>query len=121
MNRRQSLIGVVVVLVVVVVVTVGRQGGDQPTETSIQEAPAAGLVTHIDPVTGKPTTPPAGTELPSLGEEINQSSEGLTEQDSPVPGGGKVVDLQGRFQSAAVVAADSDSVHVECVPKGGER
>jgi hypothetical protein len=121
MKRRQSLIGVVVVLAVVTVVVLSRPGSQQPAETDAGVVPQSGMVTHIDPVTGKPTTTPAGTDLPGLGDATNQSNEGLVEEDSPVPGGGKMADLQGRFQNTAVVTADSDSVHVQCVPEGGER
>ena len=69
-----------------------------------------GMRVYIDPVTGKPTSPPEGSEkaLPANGNRLNTSSQGLVEVPSQVQGGGTVIDLQGRFQSStsAIVGED---------------
>ena len=70
------------------------------------------LRVYIDPETGEYTTPPApevpaARKLPSPAA-LSTSHEGLEEQPSPVPGGGTLVDLKGRFRSPLVATIDSN-------------
>ena len=73
-------------------------------------ARSAGFVVHIDPATGRVAEPSPNT-IPIVIDEqwanrLSTSSEGLVEKPSPVPGGGTMVDLQGRFQNTFVAAVD---------------
>jgi len=82
---------------------------------------AAGYKVYKDPVTGKFGVPPPDAKPLQLSKELQQalstSSEGLVQIQSPVPGGGIVVRLNGRFQSAMVAAADAEgNVSVPCLP-----
>jgi hypothetical protein len=56
---------------------------------------------------------------------LSTSTEGLEAVPSPVPGGGMMIDLQGRFQNAATATVDdSGQATVDCTPAdsaGGER
>lgn len=67
---------------------------------------------YIDPETGEFTTPPergvpaARTTAPSAA--FSTSHEGLEERPSPVPGGGTMVDLKGRFQSPLTATIDGN-------------
>ena len=67
---------------------------------------------YIDPETGELTTPPAG-EVPEAAAEtpaaaLGASEEALEEKQSPVPGGGVMVDLKGRFHSPLSATIDKD-------------
>jgi hypothetical protein len=124
MKNRNVLVGGSFILVAVAVVAIwtGFGGGDETPgrpeglvgEAVTQPAPSSqpAMVTHIDPVTGEPTSPPAGGEGAQLGDVIDTSDEGLVEKPSPVEGGGMMIELDGRFQNTVVVDGDS----VECVP-----
>ena len=73
--------------------------------------PGSGLRVYIDPETGALTTPPAGErrfDSVELLQAMDTSHEGLEERPSPVPGGGMIVDLKGRFQSTVFATLDSD-------------
>jgi len=85
-----------------------------PTDGTIS-TPQSGMVVNLDPVTGKPMeTIPPNSVAP---DPMSSSAKGLVPVPSPVPGGGEMIDLQGRFQNAAVVSiGDSDSLTIECVP-----
>lgn len=90
-------------------------GTAQIPAAGAQATYAAGYVVHIDPETGKPTAASPGT-VPlvvdaELRNALSTSSEGLVEVPSPVPGGGMMVDLQGRFQNT-FVAAVGESGHI---------
>ena len=71
-----------------------------------------GMVVHVDPVTGEFVEPRDGTVPVALDKEtlnsLSTSAEGLAETPSPVPGGGVMVDLRGRFQSTHVAVVDGD-------------
>ena len=69
-------------------------------------APAAGMRAYADPRTGAllPGPPPGRTVQPSAA--FSRSSAGLVETRSP--GGGVMVDLQGRFQSPLVATVGAD-------------
>jgi hypothetical protein len=80
------------------------------------EAPGApaGMRAHIDPRTGaivrEPVAPQAPAGLPTA---ASQSAEGLVER--PAPGGGVMLDLQGRFLSPITATAAPDGApHAEC-------
>lgn len=74
----------------------------------------------VDPKTGRLGVPPAKgrrTEALAPSAAFSTSDEGLVETLSPEPGGGVMVDLQGRFQSPLTITRDSDgNVRIEHVP-----
>ncbi len=85
-----------------------------------------GMRAYLDPVTGEFGVPPSweeealGTEaLVAPGAPASTSDAGLVETPSPVPGGGVMVDLQGRFQSPLVATIGTDGKmtmrHLPCV------
>jgi hypothetical protein len=124
MNRRRLIVAATA-LAGVVAISFGTRGGRHEQaandlagqEMAPATAPAAGLITHIDPVTGKAVDAPAdpGAAPEALGDAVSTSSEGLVRKPSPVPGGGQMVELDGRFMNAAVATADSAGA-VGCVP-----
>lgn len=72
---------------------------------------ADGMVVYVDPRTGKLSSEPApgSTPLvlpPETQSALSTSGEGLTQTPSPVPGGGIMIDLQGRFQSPLIATVD---------------
>jgi hypothetical protein len=77
---------------------------------------------YRDPVTGEVGEPPA--EAPAQGplppdEALSTSSEGLVETLSPAPGGGVMVDLQGRFRSPLIATRDAEGkVTIRHLPSG---
>lgn len=85
---------------------------------------------YVDPNTGEILQPPAGAPanetIESQEEEaFSTSSEGLVETPSPVPGGGVILDLQGRFQSPLVATQRPDGQisieHKPVAPGCGEK
>ena len=93
-------------------------GGDRNQTAPSTPAPAfsQGLVVNIDP-SGKLVPGAQTTDLRAgLGEALSTSSEGLVEVKSPVAGGGVMVNLEGRFQSAMVIETDANgNVTAPCV------
>ena len=83
----------------------------QPVATTTAQA-TAGWRAYIDPETGELTDPPAGSAV-SLSEAaaFSTSHAGLRERPSPVPGGGMILDLQGRFRSPLVARYVAGSEH----------
>ena len=76
---------------------------------------SSGLTVHIDPVTREFVQQPADTKALDdaalvIADPLNTSSEGLVEKPSPVPGGGTVVELQGRFQNTAVATIENAEI-----------
>lgn len=80
---------------------------------------AAGSRINVDPQTGARMPVPSsgeGVQLPA-DPAFSTSHSGLVEQ--PAPGGGVMVDLQGRFRSAATASVGPDgTVHLDCVEPG---
>lgn len=79
-----------------------------PARTS--PSSAAGLEAHIDPTTRELTAGPAevagmAEQDPWLRNALSTSSDGLVEE--PSPGGGWMIDLQGRFQSVVFATVDA--------------
>ena len=76
--------------------------------------PPASMRVHIDPSTGAIVPAPVGPPAPAqLAPAASHSAQGLVER--PAPGGGVMLDLQGRFLSpvTATVAPDG-APHAEC-------
>lgn len=79
----------------------------------------AGYVVHFDGSGNivEEISPQSEAEFNAqLNDVISTSSEGLVEQTSAVPGGGTMVNLQGRFQSAATATVDPNGkVVIPCL------
>lgn len=109
--------------------------GSAECQTFLEEGPpvaaaevsevAGGIVVYIDPVTGAILEAPApgsiGLPLTSaLLQELSTSSAGLDQV--PIPGGGVIVDLRGRFQSPLIATIDAQGAirtqHLEELPGG---
>ena len=74
---------------------------------------ASGMKIHIDPKTGafleEPAPDQTSLELsPQLQNTFSTSHEGLVEMPSSEPGGGVMLDLQGRFQSPLIGTINTD-------------
>lgn len=87
------------------------QGQPAPTGPTPASAAAPGMTIHIDPQTGTILEGPAPGSVPlqmtpELQNALSTSHQGLVEAPSSVPGGGVIVDLQGRFQSPLVGTID---------------
>ena len=116
----------VVIAVGVCVLTspsIGRaEPGSEPApNTASSDAPTAGARpgswVQVDPQTGKRVPLSArGVTIPP-DPAFSTSHQGLVEK--PAPGGGMMIDLQGRFRSAATARLGTDDKpHVGCVPPG---
>jgi hypothetical protein len=86
-----------------------RPSAGQPAATP----QGAGMIIYIDPQTGAIRQDPAPGTLPlELSPQernaMSTSHEGLVEVPSTVPGGGVMIDLQGRFQSPLIGTIDAD-------------
>jgi len=80
-------------------------------------APAqAGQWIHVDPLTGKRVPAPPSAAVAGR-PEFSTSHQGLVEK--PAPGGGIMIDIQGRFRHAATATVGADGKPVaDCVPPG---
>jgi hypothetical protein len=91
---------------------VGESHTQKSTAPTGAIAQSTGMKVSIDPQTGEVVEPPiAGppaAESQALEGAFSTSAEGLVETPSPVPGGGMLLDLQGRFQSPVVAAPGAD-------------
>jgi hypothetical protein len=112
---RRKLPLVLIPLAAILAVTLSSQG-DAPAGSTAAATPsdttanAAGMRLYVDPVTKEfvdkpvePLTPEAFEDLQAL---FNTSHVGLIEVAAPV-GGGKMVNLKGRFQHAYTATRDA--------------
>jgi hypothetical protein len=104
------------------------------SDDALEQPPANAAVgsasqrVFVDPETGELVSPARAMpkQAPPANAAFSTSHEGLVEEESPVPGGGVMVDLQGRFQSPLMVTLDSDGgvefthEHAAANPKEGE-
>jgi hypothetical protein len=90
-----------------------------PDDTAAHDATApaqAGQWIHVDPQTGKRVPAPPSAVLAGR-PEFSTSHQGLVEK--PAPGGGMMIDLQGRFRSAATATVGADGKPVlDCIQPG---
>jgi hypothetical protein len=99
------------------------QAGAPPDVKTAQFArPSAGqsgMRAYFDPQTGKIGAPPPEEAAPAAAEQssYSTSSEGLVVV--PAPGGGEMIDLQGRFQTSITATLKPDgTVETDCHPSG---
>jgi len=87
------------------------------TEQAASPAPSTGVgashqIVAIDPQTGQMVSTPPGGRRPevveAIAEQASTSHEGLELQQSPVDGGGEMVDVSGRFRSLSTVTVGAD-------------
>lgn len=114
-------------------VLIANEGGgsrsardDALTGASTSGASEAGFVVHVDPSTGTFTASspqPVRVDVDMvLQNALSTSSDGLVEVANPVPGGGVMVDLRGRFQNAMVATVDeSGGLGATCVSTISEK
>ncbi|MCW5550839.1 MAG: hypothetical protein KIS67_01605 [Verrucomicrobiae bacterium] len=88
--------------------------------TTPTAAASAGRRVYMDPATGRPSSgpppiPPGLARFPEVANALSTSSEGLRELPVPIPGGGVMVDLQGRFRSLVTATVNADgTVGLNC-------
>ena len=79
---------------------------DKQGESEAQKA-------YIDPETGQFVSPPehdvSAANKPIEASALSSSTEKMEEKSSPVPGGGMMIDLKGRFQSPITATIEFDS------------
>jgi hypothetical protein len=82
---------------------------------------APGMVLHIDPATGQFTDSPSAQQMKELSAALapglNTSDNGLTVRKNAGPGGGVMIDLQGRFQNTSIAVVDEHGkLQTTCAP-----
>jgi hypothetical protein len=107
------VVGLVLAIAVAVLGDDKNQSAQQPADP-VQTAPntvTAGT-TYV-----QPKWAPVLTLTPELEYALSTSHEGLKVE--PAPGGGQMVDLQGRFQHLSVLAVDAEgNLVTQCVTPG---
>jgi len=98
---------------------------DRPVQASAAaNAPtlhaAAGQMLYVDPATGQIVDTPTASDpkdlQAALASALNTSDEGLVIERSKVPGGGMMVNLQGRFQNTQTATVDANgTLNAPCV------
>jgi hypothetical protein len=99
--------------------TLAPEHGEQPAGAV---EGAAGMRIYRDPETGElgdpPAEAPAQVTLPP-DDPLSTSSEGLVQTPSPVPGGGVMLHLQGRFRSPLIATQDAEGkITIQHLPGG---
>ena len=88
--------------------TVPAQQNPKHPNVSIE---SEGFRVYLDPETGEFITPPEDKVSPverlEPAADFSTSDADLVESSSPVPGGGTMVDLKGRFRKALTAGKDS--------------
>jgi hypothetical protein len=86
------------------------------TEAS-SPAGSAGSWVQVDPQTGQRVPSQGRTVAVPPNAAFSSSHAGLVEV--PAPAGGMMIDLQGRFRSAATATVDANGhARVDCIPPG---
>jgi hypothetical protein len=127
MKRTKPLIAFITVAVAawLVLVVVPDDGARTAAPLDGPGSMAEGYVVHVDPQTGRieqqsQSTFPVAADS-KMQHRLSTSSEGLVETPSPVPGGGVMVDLEGRFMNTFVATVDdSGGVEVFCTTDAAE-
>lgn len=92
-----------------------------PPAAAQPAAPAAakGQIVYLDE-NGNRVTPPPGVAK-AAAPSLNRSSQGLVQVQSSVPGGGVIVDLQGRFRSYVIATKNPDgTISMTCTQGSGD-
>ncbi len=94
--------------------------GAQADVKTAQPPGQAGMRAYFDPKTGTIGPPPPDqSNSPSTAVQHPYRSAGEGLVVVPAPGGGQMIDLQGRFQNAIIATLKPDgTVETECHPNG---
>jgi hypothetical protein len=121
--RLRVVVAVGVCVLTSPIVGFAEPGSEPATNAATSSAPdaaapaRAGQWIHVDPQTGQRIPPPAGRAAVAVDPAFSSSHQGLVEEAAP--GGGVMIDLQGRFRSAATATIERDGkAHLDCVPPG---
>lgn len=125
-RRHAALLAIAFVPAVLAGDGVRRPTATPASSTFVADATAsnpyasAGMILSIDPATGKSRTNSSAQTAADLeailGDAISTSAEGLVEEKSRVAGGGTMVNLEGRYQSAMTYTVNADgSVSAPCI------
>jgi hypothetical protein len=123
--KHQILIPLVGIVIAFICTANAQADNQQDVRCVLGGSAITGMVVHIDPNTGRPTSRPlpdqAADIASSLAARANRSSQGLVEEVGPT--GGVRVNLRGRYRSPLVAVADTDGGvhvdHVSCDPAIG--
>jgi len=115
--RKRPLLALLALATIVAAGTLILRSGERTADATAIGTPPTGA-SGLIATTGDPDK--ADVPVP-VQPEFSTSGEGLVVESSPVPGGGQMIDLQGRFQHAATATVTGpDSVVVECLPDSGK-
>jgi hypothetical protein len=93
------------------------QGVCQAEVRSAQQAGQAGMWAYFDPKTGKVGAPPPEAVGAAAAEPSAASTSGQGLVAVPAPGGGEMIDLQGRFNMAVTARLKPEgTVETDCHP-----
>lgn len=120
--KNQTLLTLVGMLVTSIGTTNAIAQDQQDVRCVLGSSAIAGMVVHIDPATGRPTShpmPEQAAEMASLqAARANRSTEGLVQEVGPT--GGMRVNLRNRFRSPLVAVVKKDggvhADHLSCKP-----
>ena len=119
MKRRVSLVLSIVAVLAVAALAFNANVATTPEASDVSEVLAptdAGYKVHIDPATGRIIENPVAEDTPlpkNLDNALRTDHEGLVIEDGPL--GGKMVNLQGRFQNTYVATIDENgNLTAEC-------
>jgi len=94
-----------------------RSSLPEATSHEPERAPDAGMIIYVDPSTGQIVPTPVGPPIifsPKTRDALSTSDKGLSVTRSPVPGGGVLLRLHGRFQHALFGTVDDQGrLHVQ--------
>ena len=120
--KNQALLTLMSVFVTSISATNAIANDQQDVRCVLGGSAIAGMVVHIDPATGRPTSrpmPEQAAELATLqATSANRSTEGLVQEVGPT--GGVRVNLRNRFRSPLVAVVKQDggvhADHLSCQP-----
>ena len=81
-----------------------------PASPAVSQDASPAVKAYVDPKTGRIGPPPVGAARAAtpVTPAVNTSHAGLVEEPGRGPGGGVIVDLQGRFRNHATAAVGTN-------------
>jgi hypothetical protein len=87
----------------------GSPLGNAAEQSALPVGKTEGVIVHIDPKTGEVIAPPTGVLPGQVAQpEAAKLASELKESQSPIPGGGVMIELDDRFRSPLTATIDAD-------------